>query len=90
MEHPLVYKSSFSMEYHPCFIFKLYGPSIYTVMSRNRFRPFPDCIVRSLAYQICMQYNFYIIGIIFTDLKPENMVFVDGKHIRLRFIIKLI
>jgi len=65
---------------HPCFVFELYGPSIYTIMSRNRFRPFPDCIARSLTYQICNAIQFlHHLGIIFTDLKPENMVFVDGR-----------
>eukprot|EP01084_Bolivina_argentea_P311584 539378_1 len=73
-------KDHFSWNQHPCFVFKLYGPSIYTIMSRNRFRPFPDCICRSLTYQICNAIQFlHHLGIIFTDLKPENMVFVDGR-----------
>eukprot|EP01084_Bolivina_argentea_P250920 420613_1 len=73
-------KDHFSWNNHPCFVFKLYGPSIYTVMSRNRFRPFPDCIARSLTFQICNAIQFlHHLGIIFTDLKPENMVFVDGR-----------
>lgn len=73
-------KDHFSWQNHPCFVFRLYGPSIYTVMSRNRFRPFPDSIVRSLISQICHAIQFlHQLGIIFTDLKPENMVFVDGR-----------
>merc|ERR1719499_1426632 len=73
-------QSNFAWKQHPCFVFKLYGPSIYTVMSRNRFRPFPDSIVRSLIHQICNAIQFlHHLGIIFTDLKPENMVFVDGR-----------
>jgi len=73
-------KDHFSWHNHPCFVFKLYGPSIYTIMSRNSFRPFPDSIVRSLIHQICNAIQFlHHLGIIFTDLKPENMVFVDGR-----------
>lgn len=73
-------KDYFAWNNHPCFVFKLYGPSIYTIMSRNRFKAFPDCIVRSLTYQICNAIQFlHHLNIIFTDLKPENMVFVDGR-----------
>mmetsp|Transcript_38435 Transcript_38435/g.62990 ORF Transcript_38435/g.62990 Transcript_38435/m.62990 type:complete len:686 (-) Transcript_38435:526-2583(-) len=73
-------KEHFQWNQHPCFVFGLYGPSIYTIMSRNRFRAFPDSIVRSLTSQICNAIQFmHHLGIIFTDLKPENMVFVDGR-----------
>ncbi|ETO03473.1 hypothetical protein RFI_33933, partial [Reticulomyxa filosa] len=57
----------------------LYGPSIYAIMSKNRYRPFPDNIVRDLSVQICTAVQFlHYMDIIFTDLKPENIVFVDG------------
>lgn len=70
----------FSWNNHPCFIFKLYGASIYTVMSKNKYRPFPDAMVRSLTYQICNAIQFlHNLGIVFTDLKPENMVFCDSR-----------
>src|SRR5690242_20100239 len=46
-------RDHFTWNYHPCFVFKLYGPSVYTIMSKNGYRPFPDNIVRDLAVQIC-------------------------------------
>lgn len=73
-------KDSFSWNGHPCFMFKLYGGSVYDVMSKNKFRPFPDLIIRSLAYQICSAVKFlHNLNIIYTDLKPQNMVFVDSR-----------
>lgn len=73
-------KDRFSWNDHPCFVFKLYGPSIYAVMLRNGLRPFPDCIARSITYQICNAIQFlHELEIIHTDLKTENMVFVDGR-----------
>ncbi|ETO16082.1 CDC-like kinase 1, partial [Reticulomyxa filosa] len=72
-------KEHFSWNQHPCFVFRLYGPSIYAIMSKNRYRPFPDPIVRDLSLQICTAIQFlHRRDIIFTDLKPENIVFVDG------------
>ncbi|ETO26878.1 hypothetical protein RFI_10261, partial [Reticulomyxa filosa] len=70
----------FSWNNHPCFVFKLYGPSIYAVMSKNQYHPFPDWMVRDLSLQICAAIQFlHQMDIIFTDLKPENIVFVDGR-----------
>merc|ERR1719203_2746425 len=83
-------KEHFAWNSHPCFVFKLYGPSIYTVMSKNRFKPFPDGITRSLIWQICNAIQFlHHLGIIFTDLKPENMVFVDGRTYPVRVANKV-
>ena len=46
-------KAGFHWNKHPCLVFKLYGPSVYQLMSKNRHRPFPEYIVRDLTVQMC-------------------------------------
>jgi dual-specificity kinase len=49
-------------------------------MAKNNYRAFPPTIVRDLSVQICSAVQFlHNLSIIFTDLKPENIVFIDGR-----------
>lgn len=68
---------------HPCFVFRLYGRSLYSFMHDNHYRPFLDHHVRHFAFQIMNAIDFlHTNGIIFTDLKPENIVFVHDQPVR--------
>eukprot|EP00483_Globobulimina_turgida_P013283 UN13307 len=64
---------------HPCFVFPKCGPSILTLMYQNKYKPFPLAVIHSLSFQICKAVQFiHSIGVIYTDLKPENIIFADG------------
>eukprot|EP01084_Bolivina_argentea_P027409 50954_1 len=38
---------------HCCLVFPMYGPSILDIIKQNKYKPFPNYIVRSLTFQIC-------------------------------------
>eukprot|EP01084_Bolivina_argentea_P131154 231546_1 len=57
----------------------MYGPSILDIIKQNKYKRFPNYIIRSLTFQICKAIQFiHSIGIIFTDLKPENIILING------------
>ena len=71
-------KDSFHWNKHPCLAFKLYGPSIYTIMAKNHYRPFPDQIVKDLTLQICTAIQcmyHYLIYSFCCNLKVIMLVF---------------
>lgn len=73
-----------SFEYygHKCFVFPLFGRSVYGFLSDNRFVPFALAHVKQFAWQIIAAMKFmHDCKIIFTDLKPENLVFEGTKRI---------
>eukprot|EP01083_Nonionella_stella_P098325 276464_1 len=75
----------FEWKNHHVFAFKLYGPSVLEVMSKNNFMHFPDDIVRSITHQLCKAIEFtHSLGIVFTDLKPENIIFVEDRLFSVR------
>jgi serine/threonine protein kinase len=68
---------------HPCFVFPLFGRSLYSFMHDNQYRPFLDQHILDFARQIINAINFlHSFRIVFTDLKPENIVFVKDHPIR--------
>lgn len=75
--------SSFDYYGHRCFVFPLYGRSVYGFLSSNKYTPFASAQVKQFAWQIIQAVKFlHKIKIIFTDLKPENIVFVTDRSIR--------
>lgn len=75
--------SSFDYYGHRCFVFPLYGRSVYGFLSSNKYTPFASVHVKQFAWQIIQAVKFlHKIKIIFTDLKPENIVFVTDRSIR--------
>ncbi|MEN2497053.1 MAG: Dual specificity protein kinase clk2 [Marteilia pararefringens] len=69
----------FSYFDHACILFPKYGLSIYELMKTNEFMPFHsrDCL--EISHQLCQGVNFLQMKqIIHTDLKPENIIFVDS------------
>ena len=72
-------QSEFSFKGHQCFIFNVYGPSIYQVLQSRKYQRFSNEVIKSVSYQICKAIAFlHSINIIFTDLKPENCIFVTA------------
>jgi len=65
-------------ERHPLFVFPLYGRSLYHYLYDNDFRPFPDSHIKAISQQIIAAVQFaHSLGIIITDLKPENIIICD-------------
>ena len=63
---------------HPIFVFPLYGRSLYRFIADNQFQPLPKHHVKSIVKQITKAVAYvHALGIIITDLKPENMIIVD-------------
>lgn len=68
---------------HPCFVFKLYGRNLYSFLTTNRYLPFHPVHVKHFAWQILKSVAFlHSQRIIFTDLKPENIVFENERTVR--------
>lgn len=62
-------------EQHPMLVFPLYGRSLYHYLYDNNFRPFPDSHIKMIAKQIVSAVAYsHSLGIIITDLKPENII----------------
>ena len=64
-------KDHFHWNKHPVLVFKLYGPSIYTVMAKNHYRPFPDYIVKQLTVQICTAIQCMLLIWLFVGLRSK-------------------
>ena len=68
-------RESSYFEMHPIFVFPLYGRSLYHYLYDNNFRPFPDSHIKNISKQIIEAVNYvHGLGIIITDLKPENII----------------
>lgn len=73
--------NTFDFNGHLCITFDVLGGDIYHFMKGNDFMPFPLNDVRHIAYQLCYAVNFlHQRGIIHTDLKPDNILFVDSSY----------
>jgi len=71
---------SFDYHGHHCFVFPLFGRSVYRVLSGNKYCPFVTMQVKQFAWQIIGAVKFmHDCKIIFTDMKPENLVFISDK-----------
>ena len=72
---------------HPILVFKLYGPSVYTVMAKNHYRPFPDYIVKPLTTQICtaIQCMFWLLAVMRSETDwshiQDSLIYKGNKNI---------
>lgn len=72
---------SFSYNGHICITFDILGCDIYHFLEKNEFTPFSLDQVRHIAYQLCHSVNFlHRRGIIHTDIKTDNILFVDSTY----------
>uniref|UniRef100_UPI00358E4965 dual specificity protein kinase CLK2-like isoform X1 n=2 Tax=Myxine glutinosa TaxID=7769 RepID=UPI00358E4965 len=73
---------------HICIIFELLGLSTYEFLRENNFLPYPLHQIRIIAHQLCAAVKFlHEINLTHTDLKPENVLFMNSKcsiHYNLR------
>jgi len=75
--------ASFKFCGHQIFVFPLLGQSLYDFALSNRFIPFSLPQIKQFMLQIVAAVKFmHDCKIIFTDLKPENIVFVGSRTIR--------
>lgn len=64
---------------HVCLMFDLLGPSVYDFMKKNDSIPYPMHQIIHISWQLCNAVKFlHDNKVTHTDLKPENLVFVDG------------
>ena len=69
----------FAFKGHQCLSFKLFGPSILDVLKNQKYKRLSNEMIQTVAFQIFEAIAFlHSLKIIFTDLKPENIIFVDS------------
>jgi len=74
---------AFDYHGHKCFVFPLYGRSVYGFLSSNKYTPFATPHMKQFSWQIIHAVKFmHDCKIIFTDLKPENIVFVKDRTVK--------
>lgn len=74
-------RDCFEYRNHVCMSFDLLGQSVFDFLKENRFRPFPPNHIQHFAHQLLVSVSFlHNLGLIHTDLKPENVLLVDGQY----------
>ncbi|XP_055959107.1 probable serine/threonine-protein kinase dyrk1 isoform X1 [Patella vulgata] len=64
---------------HMCIVFEMLGLSVFDFLKENHYIPYSLDQVRHIAYQLCYSVNFlHENQITHTDLKPENVLFVNS------------
>lgn len=73
--------TSFEYQGHICIGFEALGVSVLQFLDENDFMPFPMDQIRHIGYQLCHAVNFlHRNGITHTDLKPDNILFIDSSY----------
>uniref|UniRef100_A0A7E4V1E4 Protein kinase domain-containing protein n=1 Tax=Panagrellus redivivus TaxID=6233 RepID=A0A7E4V1E4_PANRE len=79
---------AFELTGHLCLVFELYRENVYEYLKKNRFTPFSVTNIRYIGLQLLQALDFLLVcNVIHTDIKPENIMFVNGAR---EFEIKLI
>jgi len=74
---PLI--GSFDYHGHSCLVFPKLGKSIFDFLKENNYQHYPIDHVQHVAYQLIKSVKFlHDNKLTHTDLKPENMLFVDS------------
>lgn len=73
--------STFNHYGHVCLSFPKLGKSVFDFMKENLYQPYTMPQVQHITYQLLMSVRFlHSIKLTHTDLKPENMLFVDSAY----------
>lgn len=74
-------KEWFLVGRHVCIALPLMGASVYDFIKDNNFEPFPMDQVRHVSFQLCSAVEFlHKNKMIHTDIKPENIMFVNASY----------
>ncbi|XP_030548763.1 serine/threonine-protein kinase AFC3 isoform X1 [Rhodamnia argentea] len=74
----------FDYRNHICIVFEKLGPSLYDILKRNRYHPFPVDLVREFGRQLLESVAYmHDLRLIHTDLKPENILLVSSESIKI-------
>ena len=64
---------------HPCLVFEMLNLSLYDLMEQRDWRPLPLDVIRPIVEQMLEALaGLKSIGLIHGDLKPDNVMLVDG------------
>ncbi|CDH09982.1 related to Dual specificity protein kinase KNS1 [Zygosaccharomyces bailii ISA1307] len=78
----LMLQECFEYRHHVCIVTDLLGKSVYDFMCSNGVARFPGSHVQAMAKQLIRSVCFlHDLGIIHTDLKPENVVLCDESYV---------
>jgi len=70
---------------HVCISFECLGRSVYSFLKANRYRGFQIDGVRDIIFQVMHAVGFcHSIGLTHTDLKLENVLFVDDGYTKVK------
>lgn len=71
----------FNCNGHICIAFPVLGLSVFDFLKQNKYEPYRMSEVRHISYQLCSAVFFlHKNGMTHTDLKPENMLFVNSSY----------
>lgn len=78
----LLLRECFDYKNHICLVTDLFGKSVYDFMCNNGCSRFPGSHVQAIAKQLIRSVCFlHDLGIIHTDLKPENVLLCDESFV---------
>ncbi|XP_075044161.1 homeodomain-interacting protein kinase 3 [Mixophyes fleayi] len=63
---------------HTCLVFELLEQNLYDFLKQNKFSPLPLKVIRAILQQVATALKkLKSLGLIHSDLKPENIMLVD-------------
>ena len=79
----------FTHKNHTCVVFEMLQQNLYDFLRSTKFRPLPLKYVRPVLHQVCTTLlKLKSMGLIHSDLKPENIMLVD--HDRQPYRVKVV
>ena len=81
--HCVLLYDAFSLpDGHYCMVFESLGPSLFDVLKKQNYKPFPMVCVQDFAVQLLQTMEFlHSFSLIHTDLKLENILLVNDREV---------
>jgi len=77
--HCIRLKRAFEYQGHVCMVFDKYGPSLYDLMRGNSYKPYHPRAVQRITHKLIEAVRYvHSLGMVHTDLKPENVLLVSN------------